>query len=165
MPVAAQTRRLASPAVQTLIRRRLSQLGAIGLAAAGVTLLVALVTYDTHDPSLNTATAQRAHNLAGPPGALIADLLVQGFGLAGVLPGFALLAWAWRIGLHRDGGGFPLRLAALLASLPVAGVRGAFWWPAAPWRPDARCWAPMAASRCGCSVPRSRWRWFCWRLA
>ncbi len=138
MAVAAQTRRLASPAVQTLVRRRFTQLAALALAAAGITLLIALATYDPLDPSLNTATAQRAHNLVGPPGAVVADLLLQGFGLAGALPGFAMLAWAWRMGIRRGNAGLPLRIAALLAALPVlaavlAGIPGprgaAFAWP------------------------------------
>ncbi len=122
MAVAVQTRRLASPAVRTLIRRRLAELGALLLACIGVAILVALTSYQSGDPSLNTATAGRAHNIAGPPGAIVADLLLQGFGLAGALPALALLAWAWRIGSHRGLGGFPLRLAALLAALPVLGA-------------------------------------------
>src|SRR5580658_7581056 len=122
MAVAVQTRRLASPAVRMLIRRRLAELFALLLAGAGAAVLVALASYQAGDPSLNTATAERAHNLAGPPGAIVADLLLQGFGLAGALPGLALLAWAWRTGSHRGLGGFPLRLAALLAALPVLGA-------------------------------------------
>jgi DNA segregation ATPase FtsK/SpoIIIE, S-DNA-T family len=119
MAVAAQNRRLASPAVRSLIRRRLSELGAVALAACAVALLVALASYDSGDPSLNTAAVRGIHNLAGPPGAVVADLLLQGFGLAGALPGLALLAWAWRIGSHRGLGAVAPRIAALLAALPV----------------------------------------------
>jgi S-DNA-T family DNA segregation ATPase FtsK/SpoIIIE len=144
MAVAAQPRReagrFASEAVRTLIRRRLAELGAMFIALAGMAVLVALATYDARDPSLNTATAQVVHNLAGRPGAMVADTLLQGFGLAGVLPGLTLLAWAWRIGSHRGVGNLPLRLAALLAALPVTGgvlavIPGphgaALTWPAA----------------------------------
>ena len=119
MAVAAQNRRLASPAVRSLIRRRLSELGAVALAVCGVALLVALGSYDSGDPSLNTAAVRGVYNLAGPPGAIVADLLLQGFGLAGVLPGLALLAWSWRIGSHRGLGAAAPRIAALLAALPV----------------------------------------------
>jgi len=121
MAVATQTRRIASPMLRSLIRRRLSELGAIALAGAGVIVLLALAFYDPRDPSWNTATSVAAHNLAGRPGAAVADMLLQGFGVAGVLPGLALLAWAWRIGSHRGLGSIALRLAALLAALPVAG--------------------------------------------
>jgi DNA segregation ATPase FtsK/SpoIIIE, S-DNA-T family len=121
--------RLASPQLRGLIRRRLAELGAIFLAVAGVTALVALASYDVRDPSLNTATAAPAHNLMGPIGAMVADLALQGFGLAGALPALALLAWAWRIGSHRGLGGLALRLASLLAATPVlagtlAGIPG-----------------------------------------
>jgi S-DNA-T family DNA segregation ATPase FtsK/SpoIIIE len=126
MAVAVQDRRqagrFASEVVRSLIRRRLAELGAVFLALAGLALLVALAGYDARDPSLNTTTTRVVHNLAGRPGALIADLLLQGFGVAGVLPGVALLAWAWRLGAQRGLANLPLRLAALLAALPVTGA-------------------------------------------
>ena len=123
LPSRRESGRFASEAVRTLIRRRLAELGAMLIALAGMAMLVALVSYDARDPSLNTATAGVAHNLAGRPGAMLADALLQGFGLAGALPVLALLAWAWRIGSHRGVGNLPLRIAALLAALPVsAGV-------------------------------------------
>ncbi len=114
---AAQT--LAPPALRSLLQRRLAEFAAILLALGGLLLLVALATYDPLDPSLNTATARPARNLAGLPGAIIADLLLQGFGAAGALAGLTPLAWAWRIGSHRGLGGLPLRIAALLAALPA----------------------------------------------
>jgi DNA segregation ATPase FtsK/SpoIIIE, S-DNA-T family len=122
MAATAQARRIASPALRTLMQRRLAELGALALAAAAVTLLVALATYNAGDPSLDTATAQPTMNLMGPPGAAAADALLQGFGIAGALPGLALLAWAWRIGSHRGLRSLPLRLAALLGALPVLGA-------------------------------------------
>jgi len=117
-------RRLISPALRDLFRRQAATLGAIALAFLGLAILVALATYDPRDPSLNTATPRRPSNLAGPPGAILADLLLQGFGIAGTLPGLALLAWAWRVGSGRGLGRFAARLAALLAALPL--LSGAF---------------------------------------
>ena len=119
----------ASPDLRAALGRRLAELGGIALAVAGLAVLVALATYDAADPSLNTATLRTARNLAAWPGAMAADLLLQGFGVAGALPGLALLTWGWRIGSHRGLGGVPLRLAGLLAALPVlaavmAGVPG-----------------------------------------
>ena len=114
-----EPRRLASPALRTLLRRRCAELGGLLLAAAGLALLLALLTYDRHDPSLDTATAQPVGNMVGQPGATLADALLQGFGVAAGLPGVALLAWAWRVGSHRGLGSVLLRLVALLAALPV----------------------------------------------
>ena len=109
----------ASPALKASIGRRSAECGGIFLAMAGLTLLIALATYDPLDPSLNTATTRHAANLAGRGGAMLADLLLQGFGLAGVLPGLAMLTWAWRIGSRRGIGSFAWRLACLLAGLPL----------------------------------------------
>ncbi|MBY0330087.1 MAG: DNA translocase FtsK 4TM domain-containing protein, partial [Acetobacteraceae bacterium] len=112
-------RRFASPAVMAVLRRRLAEL--IGLAAAliGLALFVALASHDPADPSLSTATTRTPANLAGPAGAYLSDLLLQGFGWAAYLPGLALLAWAWRLATHRGIGLLPLRIALLLAALPV----------------------------------------------
>ena len=96
----------------------MAELAGIGLAALAIFWLVALSTYNPLDPSLDTATASHAANLAGPPGALLADAMLQGFGLAGALPGLALLAWAWRIGAHRGLSFKLLRACALLLALP-----------------------------------------------
>ena len=107
--------------------RRAAEIGALALGALGLAILLMLATYDPRDPSLNTATPRPTNNLGGPPGAIIADLLLQGFGLAGVLPSLALLTWAWRVGSHRGIGSFAGRLAALLAALPMlAAVFAAF---------------------------------------
>ncbi len=140
MAGAVQARRLASPEIRDLAARRLSELGAIVVALIGFALLVALATYNPADPSLDTATSHAASNLAGPVGATAADLLLQFFGAAGILPAIVLLGWAWRIGSHR-----PLspamRLTALIVAMPiVAGLLGGL--------PDLPPW-PVAAGAGG----------------
>ena len=130
-------RRLASPAIRALMRRRWAELTGLALGALGLALLIALASYDPRDPSLNTATLRHVSNLAGPPGAIVSDLLLQGFGAAGVLPGLACLAWAWRIASRSGLGSMAARLAALLAALPVvasvlAAIPAALPLPAAP---------------------------------
>ena len=115
----AETRRLASPTIRALIRQRSAELIGLVLGLAGLALLVALACYDPRDPSLNTATSRHTSNLAGPVGAMLADLLLQGFGAAGALPGVAMVAWAWRIASRRGLGSVAARLAAMLAALPV----------------------------------------------
>jgi S-DNA-T family DNA segregation ATPase FtsK/SpoIIIE len=110
--------RFASPAIRALVGRRFAELGGIALAVGGLALLIALATYNPLDPSLNTATSARATNLAGPVGAAVADMLLQSFGIAGVLPGLALIAWAWRIAAHRSLTP-AVRLVSLLGALIV----------------------------------------------
>ena len=114
-----ETRRLASPTIRALIHQRSAELLGLLLGVIGLALLVALAFYDPRDPSLNTATSRHTTNLAGPVGAILADLLLQGFGMAGALPGVAMLAWAWRIGSRRGVGSMAARLASLVAALPV----------------------------------------------
>lgn len=63
------------------------------LIAAGIALAAALATYDTADPSLNTATGNTPQNALGGFGAVCADLLWQFFGLGAVLFPLALAAW------------------------------------------------------------------------
>ncbi|HTI82175.1 MAG TPA: DNA translocase FtsK 4TM domain-containing protein [Acetobacteraceae bacterium] len=132
-----EMRRLASPTIRALINQRSAELIGLLLGLFGLALLVALACYDARDPSLNTATSHHTANLAGPVGAIVADLLLQGFGVAGTLPGVAMLAWAWRIGSRRGIGSMAARLASLVAAVPVlAAVLASiptppgFGWPA-----------------------------------
>jgi S-DNA-T family DNA segregation ATPase FtsK/SpoIIIE len=115
----AEARRLASPTIRTLMQQRSAELIGLALGLLGLALLVALACYDPRDPSLNTATSRQTSNLAGPVGAVLADLLLQGFGVAGALPGLAMLAWAWRIASRRGLGSMAARLATMLTALPV----------------------------------------------
>ena len=162
MAAAARTgslepRRLASPALRSLMRRRLAELGGLAFGLAGLALLLALATYDPLDPSLNTATARQTSNLAGPAGAIIADLLLQGFGVAGALPGVAMLAWAWRISSHRGVGSMTARLAATLAAIPVLAAALAGMAPLRGHAPLA--WPTVAGlgGRSETSSPRPCW--------
>ena len=117
--LAAAGRRFASPAVKAAIRRRLSELLALVLVVAGLVAIVALASYDPADPSWSTATARETTNLAGPFGAHLADVLLQGVGFAAWLPVACLMTWAWRLARHRGLSPFVVRLACLLAALPL----------------------------------------------
>ncbi|WP_188903014.1 FtsK/SpoIIIE family DNA translocase [Caldovatus sediminis] len=117
--VASGPRRFASPVVRAVLRRRIREFLGLALALAGLALLLALASHDPADPSLNTATDRAATNLAGPVGALVSDLLLQGVGFAALLPVLCLLAWAWRLASHRGLDPFAGRVAALLAALPL----------------------------------------------
>jgi S-DNA-T family DNA segregation ATPase FtsK/SpoIIIE len=118
--LAAAGRRFASPAVKAAIRRRLAELLALVLVIAGLVASISLATYDPADPSWSTATARETANLAGPFGAHLADMLLQGVGFAAWLPVLCLMTWAWRLATQRGLSPFVLRLACLLAALPLA---------------------------------------------
>jgi S-DNA-T family DNA segregation ATPase FtsK/SpoIIIE len=117
-PPARGAGRFVSPQLRALMGRRLAELGGLFLGSAGLALLVALLSYDARDPSLDTASARPIANLAGAPGAVIADLLIQGFGVAALLAALSMLAWAWRIAAHRGLGHLSARVATLAAALP-----------------------------------------------
>ena len=115
MATLAEDRRFASPEVRNVVLARLGQLGGIAFAICALALLVALASYNPHDPSLNTATSRPATNLAGLPGAMSADVLLQGFGAAAALPSLAMLAWGFRTATRR-----PLRLMVRLLCTVLA---------------------------------------------
>src|SRR3984957_12797127 len=114
-----EPRKFASPAVKALMSQRRADFGGLRLGLLGLAILVALATYDPRDPSLDTATTRHVTNLAGPVGAMLADALLQGFGVFGALPGIAMLTWCWRIASRRGLGSFGGRIAALLAATPL----------------------------------------------
>ena len=73
-------------------RRLMEALGVVCLAAAGW-LILALVTFEVADPSLNYVTDGPVLNLAGAAGATVAEAILTFTGIAGLLPIVVLLAW------------------------------------------------------------------------
>ncbi|WP_158802801.1 MULTISPECIES: DNA translocase FtsK 4TM domain-containing protein [unclassified Acidisoma] len=122
MAALVEARRLISPTLLAMGRRRLAALGGLVLGLAGVALAVALGSYHPSDASFDTAGAV-VRNLAGPGGAILADLLWQGFGIVAVLPAGVMLLWGWRIAESKRLSFVLLRILALAVSMPlVAGV-------------------------------------------
>ncbi|HWD27075.1 MAG TPA: DNA translocase FtsK 4TM domain-containing protein [Rhizomicrobium sp.] len=58
--------------------------------------MVALLSYDSSDPSWNNATGNGTANLLGGPGALAADMLLEGFGIAAIFALAPPLVWGIR---------------------------------------------------------------------
>jgi S-DNA-T family DNA segregation ATPase FtsK/SpoIIIE len=141
----AGVRRFASLAVKSALRRWLGSLVGVLCALTGLTLAVALFSHSPADPSLSTATARPASNLLGSQGAIVSDVLLQGFGYAALVPVLTLLTWAFRLGAQRGLGLFPARLAALLAAMPAVAAALAL----APLPPGA----PVAAGPGGVAGP------------
>lgn len=74
--------------IKAFLGRRLAELGGVILTVLLICTIIALVTWSVDDPSLNHATGKPVSNLLGRPGAIVADLMMQFFGLASL----ALLA-------------------------------------------------------------------------
>jgi S-DNA-T family DNA segregation ATPase FtsK/SpoIIIE len=77
--------------------RRLNEITGFLLLAAGLVLLLSLISYHAFDPSLDTASSARPLNLVGYPGSYLSDLFFQMFGAAAFLFPLLtfLLAWRW----------------------------------------------------------------------
>ncbi|SMF09439.1 DNA translocase FtsK [Tistlia consotensis] len=114
--------RLLPPGSGAFLRRRGAELLGGLLAATGAGLVAACLTYTPGDPSLNRATDAAARNLLGPFGAQIADLALQGLGLAAFLIAICAFAWTWRLWRARGLPSWGLRLAAAVASWLLAAV-------------------------------------------
>ncbi len=119
MAVDLGAQRLISPAMRAQLRRRMAEFSGLFLALLALALLLALFTYNPADPSFDTASGASTTNLAGPPGAFLADLLLQGFGAAGAMPALMLLAWAYRLGAGGGIGRLKTRLAFGTLGMPL----------------------------------------------
>ena len=121
-------------AMKGAMRRKIRQLsglailGAVGLAA------LALLTWTAGDPSLSHATNAPVKNWVGRPGAILADLLMQLFGLGAI--GLLLIAaiWGWRFvtcrPFDREGLRVPLGIAAgMILAVAASLVPAPRGWP------------------------------------
>ena len=115
------------------LRRRVRELAGLALIVLALLLAIALATWSVQDPSLSHATSRPVRNLLGMPGAVVADLLMQLFGLASLALVLPIAVWGWRFLSHRPLQRERLRLlfwilGALFATACAAALpRGATW--------------------------------------
>jgi S-DNA-T family DNA segregation ATPase FtsK/SpoIIIE len=125
---------LGSGTISGLIRRNISAITGLAVLAFAAACAVSLATWSVDDPSFSHATDHAARNILGFPGAVIADLLTQLFGLAASVVLLPPVVWAWRAVFAR-----PSRLswrtaiawivAILVASLALAALPVPATWP------------------------------------
>ncbi len=124
---------LIPPAAAAFLKRRAIEAAGLALGGLALAFLVALLSFDPADPSLNSATDGGVANLLGRPGAYAADLALQSLGLVSLVLALVPIAWAWRVvRLHRLDRWW-LRLALLPATLIVAAI-GTTALPSAGWQ-------------------------------
>jgi len=75
---------------------RRNEIIAIALFALGLLLSLCLVFFNPDDSSLNSVGGRETHNLVGPVGAYVSDLLLQTFGIASYLLPLLFFLAAWR---------------------------------------------------------------------
>ncbi len=117
-------------------QRMMHQAVGLTLMFLGAFSFLAILSYDSGDPSLNRATDQAVSNLGGFFGAVISDLSLQVLGLGSLLVVATLVAWGWRM---MQMGRIPLlgiRVVAFCVALAVASLLFSFikapvFWPVA----------------------------------
>jgi len=114
------TKMMSAIPVPPLFRRYAGELSAMALAAMGVLLMAALMSYHSGDPSLNHLSDVPARNALGFFGASMADLLKQTIGWMSALMVLSLFGCAWRL-MHSDDN---LRLTWRLVALIMALIAG-----------------------------------------
>jgi S-DNA-T family DNA segregation ATPase FtsK/SpoIIIE len=104
-----------------LVRKHLGHLVGLALIAGTAAIATALATWTVDDPSLSYAVTKPAANMLGLPGAIIADLLMQFFGLAVAVLLLPAVVWGWRCLF----GGRPFRKTMLLSWLGASALAAA----------------------------------------
>ena len=99
------------------LRRRLRELGGVALILLAILLALALASWSVQDPSLSHATNAPIRNALGFPGAIVADLLMQLFGVAALAFVLPVAVWGWRLASHR-----PLRRERIRLIFWILGV-------------------------------------------
>ncbi len=96
------------------------------LGFAGAFIFVSLISYDSADPSFNTAqTTDSVHNWMGSAGAATADLLFQTAGIGSFVFAFAFMIWSWRLWKRDDFSPMLARFICLIAASLCIGIAGA----------------------------------------
>src|SRR5580692_5998101 len=114
--------------------KRLNEVTGFVFLAAGILFLLSMASFHRQDPSWDTvAGTVRTGNLVGPVGAHIADIFLQGFGLAAFLFPVLIFALGWKW----------IRSEAVEA--PIIKLLGS---------------AAMVASACGAAALLPEWRLF-----
>ena len=70
--------------LKDFLLRRTAEIAGVAMLVFAVVMTLALITWSVQDPSINHATSGPVRNWLGRPGALIADLAMQLFGVASI---------------------------------------------------------------------------------
>src|SRR3954463_14554944 len=110
------------------LARRFRELAGLSLIALSGLVSAAWMTWSVQDPSLSHATSRAIRNIAGYPGAIGADLLMQILGLGAIMLILPVAIWGWRMLTHRALDRQALRIASwILCTVFAAGF--ASCWP------------------------------------
>jgi S-DNA-T family DNA segregation ATPase FtsK/SpoIIIE len=115
------------------LEHRFNDVKSVAIAGLGAFLLLSLISYNSTDPSLNTAGKEDTiHNWMGYWGAIISDLLVQIFGVGALVLAIGFITWGFRLWRRENFGSLWFRSIAILSSALLLGVSGGII-PAGGW--------------------------------
>lgn len=113
-------------AVKNVLAQRIIDCWGVFFVAGGMLLWLAIATYDSADPSWNTAftagTRRFSGNWLGHTGAGLADFCQQFFGLAGYLVAFMPMLWGLAILTRRRFGGWLWRVPAAFGAMMLLAI-------------------------------------------
>jgi S-DNA-T family DNA segregation ATPase FtsK/SpoIIIE len=89
----SRSSRLLPPEVWDLIHKRLYQFFGFSIICLGILTLLSIASYNPLDASWDTANGAHPLNWLDYPGAVIADILLQSFGIGSFMAIFALFVW------------------------------------------------------------------------
>jgi DNA segregation ATPase FtsK/SpoIIIE, S-DNA-T family len=119
--------------VSAMLKKRLTELAGVSIAALAAALALSLMTFNPTDPSANTGTSGLTTNIVGLPGAWVADILMQTIGIAAYAIVFVLFCWGWRIATHRGTSKVWLCVALLPPSLIIWSLSAAALFEGNDW--------------------------------
>lgn len=121
------------PSVTAFLKRRLGQFIGFFVVCLGAALAAILVTYHPSDPSWNLAIDGPVKNVFAFPGAVLADVMLQTFGVVAVFWVIALMGWGIRSMIATPLRWVFFRIMALICSVLLATAVVAQWTAPKTW--------------------------------
>jgi S-DNA-T family DNA segregation ATPase FtsK/SpoIIIE len=120
-------------AIRESLARRLRELAGLGLLVLSGSVAAALMTWSVQDPSLSHATSRAIRNIAGYPGAIGADLLMQILGLGAIMLILPVAVWGWRMLTHRTFDREALRITCWILCTVISAGFASCWAHGGGW--------------------------------
>ena len=116
--------RLIPDSIQVFVARRIIDTTGCILGLCGIFILISILSYHHQDPSVNSAVGAdiKIQNWFGRPGANVADILLQTFGLASAFIGISVAVWGVSIFKRRPLSHFWSRIAALIVGVFIGSI-------------------------------------------
>jgi S-DNA-T family DNA segregation ATPase FtsK/SpoIIIE len=110
-----------------MLRRFITNFSGIIVLAISIFMTIALVSYNSHDPSFNrVGEVEKIANWGGPWGAYVAGPLITGFGLSLFIPVVFLFIYGFKLMFKKPSKAMVIRLCAMMVTIPAIALFFAF---------------------------------------